>query len=179
MPQGRQAAPVPSPRPPPKVPRVAKPTAPIRAPVDRDTTPPARRHSQIPDRRGERRLSGSTERVDCDIQTLCMILAYSGCRLSEALALTVDRVHLGAGAAEPEETPRRPLSGRAGVPALLDALTWCMASASCKPSGERDAARNGGHLHGKCGRTQVWKRVDKRGGRSGSPRAERPPPARK
>ncbi len=32
-----------------------------------------------------------------EIRSLCMTLAYAGCRLSEALALTVDRVDLAAG----------------------------------------------------------------------------------
>jgi integrase/recombinase XerD len=31
------------------------------------------------------------------VRTLCMTLAYAGCRLSEALALTADRVDLAAG----------------------------------------------------------------------------------
>jgi len=37
------------------------------------------------------------EQGNCTIRTLYMTLANSGCRLSEALALTVDRVDLGAG----------------------------------------------------------------------------------
>jgi integrase/recombinase XerD len=32
------------------------------------------------------------ERTDRAVRTLCMTLAYAGCRLSEALALTADRV---------------------------------------------------------------------------------------
>jgi integrase len=34
---------------------------------------------------------------DRQVRTLCMTLAYAGCRLSEALALTADRVDLAAG----------------------------------------------------------------------------------
>ena len=37
------------------------------------------------------------ERGDRQVRTLCMTLAYAGCRLSEALALTADRVDLAAG----------------------------------------------------------------------------------
>jgi integrase/recombinase XerD len=37
------------------------------------------------------------ERADRQVRTLCMTLAYAGCRLSEALALTADRVDLAAG----------------------------------------------------------------------------------
>ena len=38
------------------------------------------------------------ERADRLVRTLCMTLAYAGSRLSEALALTVDRVDLAADA---------------------------------------------------------------------------------
>ena len=65
------------------------------------------------------------ERADRDIQTLCMTLAYSGCRLSEALVLTVDRVDLAAGVLVFESLKKR----RSGIyrampmpPALLQAL---------------------------------------------------------
>jgi len=37
------------------------------------------------------------ERADRQVRTLCMTLAYAGCRLPEALALTADCVDLGAG----------------------------------------------------------------------------------
>lgn len=40
------------------------------------------------------------ERTDRLVRTLCMTLAYGGCRLSEALALTVDRV--GKSASKPQ-----------------------------------------------------------------------------
>jgi integrase/recombinase XerD len=36
------------------------------------------------------------ERADRWVRTLCMTLAYAGCRLSEALALTTDRIDLAA-----------------------------------------------------------------------------------
>ena len=39
----------------------------------------------------------AAERSDRDTRTLCMTLAFAGCRLSEALALTADRVDLAAG----------------------------------------------------------------------------------
>jgi integrase/recombinase XerD len=58
-------------------------------------------------------------------RTLCMTLAYTGCRLSEALALTIDRVDLAAGVVVFESLKKR----RTGIyravpvpPALLDAL---------------------------------------------------------
>jgi len=65
------------------------------------------------------------ERADRDVRTLCMTLAYAGCRLSEALALTTDRVDLAAGVLVFESLKKR----RTGIfrtvpvpPALLDAL---------------------------------------------------------
>ena len=67
----------------------------------------------------------AAERADREDRTLCMTLAYSGCRLSEALALTVDRVDLAAGLLVFESLKKR----RTGVyravpvpPALLEAL---------------------------------------------------------
>jgi integrase/recombinase XerD len=63
--------------------------------------------------------------ADRAVRTLCMTLAYAGCRLSEALALTADRVDLAAGVLTFESLKKR----RSGVyrsvpipPALLDAL---------------------------------------------------------
>ncbi len=65
------------------------------------------------------------ERADRLVRTLCMTLAYAGCRLSEALALTAERVDLAAGVLTFESLKKR----RAGVyrsvpvpPLLLDAL---------------------------------------------------------
>src|SRR5207248_9046715 len=65
------------------------------------------------------------ELADRQVRTLCMTLAFAGCRLSEALALTVDRVDLAAGVLVIESLKKR----RTGIyrsvpvpPALLDAL---------------------------------------------------------
>jgi integrase len=67
----------------------------------------------------------AAEQADRPVRTLCMTLAYSGCRLSEALALTADRVDLTAGVLVFESLKKR----RPGVyrsvpvpPALLEAL---------------------------------------------------------
>ncbi len=65
------------------------------------------------------------EMADRAVRTLCMTLAYAGCRLSEALALTAGRVDLAAGVLTIESLKKR----RTGIyrtvpvpPALLDAL---------------------------------------------------------
>jgi integrase/recombinase XerD len=67
----------------------------------------------------------AAERGDRDARTLCMTLTYAGCRLSEALALTADRVDLAAGVLVFESLKKR----RAGIyravpvpPALLETL---------------------------------------------------------
>ena len=65
------------------------------------------------------------ELADRQVRTLCMTLAYAGCRLSEALALTADRVDLAAGVLVFASLKKR----RTGIyrnvpvpPALLEAL---------------------------------------------------------
>ncbi len=62
---------------------------------------------------------------DRQVRTLCMTLAYAGCRLSEALALTADRVDIAAGVLVIESLKKR----RDGIfrvvpvpPILLDTL---------------------------------------------------------
>ena len=67
----------------------------------------------------------AAEEADRQVRTLCMTLAYAGCRLSEALALTVDRVDLAAGQLVLESLKKR----RSGVyravpvpPEFLDLL---------------------------------------------------------
>ena len=65
------------------------------------------------------------ERADRQARTLCMTLAYAGCRLSEALALTVDRVDLAAGVLVFATLKKRRGGHYRAVPvppALLDAL---------------------------------------------------------
>jgi integrase len=67
----------------------------------------------------------AAERADRDTRTLCMTLAYAGCRLSEALALTADRVDLGAGVLVVESLKKRQRGIYRAVPVppgLLDAL---------------------------------------------------------
>jgi integrase/recombinase XerD len=67
----------------------------------------------------------AAEQDDRQVRTLCITLAYAGCRLSEALALTADRVDLAAGVLMFESLKKR----RGGIfravpvpPALLEAL---------------------------------------------------------
>jgi integrase/recombinase XerD len=67
----------------------------------------------------------AAEQAERRVRTLCMTLAYAGCRLSEALALTADRVDLAAGVVvfESLKKRRRGLYRAVPVPpALLEAL---------------------------------------------------------
>ena len=60
------------------------------------------------------------ELVDRQVRTLCMALAYAGCRQSEALALTVDRVDLAAGALVIESLKKR----RTGIYRAVPVPPW-------------------------------------------------------
>jgi integrase/recombinase XerD len=67
----------------------------------------------------------TAEQADRAVRTLCMTLAYAGCRLSEALALTADRVDLAAGVLVIESLKKRHTGIYRTVPVpavLLDAL---------------------------------------------------------
>ncbi len=80
------------------------------------------------------------EREDRQVRTLCMTLAYAGCRLSEALALTADRVDLSSGVLVFETLKKR----RSGVyrpvpipPALLEALDLVHGIRECQSRREK------------------------------------------
>jgi integrase/recombinase XerD len=112
------------------------PGIPGKKPVAREESPVVRPASgmQLHTIDGARKYLTASERAlflktaeigDRDVRTLCMTLAYAGCRLSEALALTADRVDLAAGVLVFESLKKR----RSGVfrvvpvpPALLDTL---------------------------------------------------------
>ena len=87
------------------------------------------------------------ERADRQVRTLCMTLAYAGCRLSEALALTADRVDLAAGVLVFETLKKRQTGIYRAVPVPLPCSmrsTWCTASASCRRAVARAAASASG-----------------------------------
>jgi len=67
----------------------------------------------------------AAERADRQVRTLCMTLVYAGCRLSEALALTANRIDLAAGVVVFESLKKRRVNIYRAVPvppALLEAL---------------------------------------------------------
>jgi integrase len=89
----------------------------------------------------------AAEQADRPVRTLCMTLAYSGCRLSEALALTADRVDLTAGVLVFESLKKRRSGIYRSVPVPRPCSrrsTSCMASASFRPSTARDAGSGSG-----------------------------------
>ena len=89
----------------------------------------------------------AAERADRPVRTLCMTLAYAGCRLSEALALTADRVDLAAGVLVFETLKKHRLGIFRNVPVPLPCSTrstWCTASASCTAGAAKAAASGSG-----------------------------------
>ena len=100
----------------------------------------------------------AAEHADRQARTLCMTLAYTGCRISEALQLTADRVDLSGKVIvfESLKKRRRGLYRAVPVPApVLDALDLV--------HGLREAqrARDGGKSARLCpfGRATAWRRV--------------------
>ena len=69
--------------------RTARPTS--QSGLQLHTAAGARKYLTIDERDAFLRVA---EQADRPVRTLCMTLAYSGCRLSEALALTADRIDL-------------------------------------------------------------------------------------
>ncbi len=102
--------------------------------VEAEVAPPTSQGMTLYDATGARKYLTAEERAvflsaaekgDRHIRSLCLTLAYAGCRLSEALALTVDRVDVTAGTLIFETLKKR----RTGVyravpvpPVLLAAL---------------------------------------------------------
>ena len=71
------------------------------------------------------RFLAAAEQAPRETRTFCLVLAYTGCRLSEALALTADRVDLEAGVVIFESLKKRRTGVYRAVPVpsgVLDAL---------------------------------------------------------
>jgi integrase len=72
-----------------------------------------------------KRFLAAAERAARETRTFCMVLAYTGCRLSEGLALTADRVDLAEGTIIFHSLKKRRTGRYRAVPvppAVLDAL---------------------------------------------------------
>jgi integrase len=65
----------------------------------------------------------AAERVPREVQSFCQVLAFSGCRLAEALALTADRVDLTAHSLTFETLKKRKRGVYRAVPVPPDLVT--------------------------------------------------------
>ncbi len=104
---------------------------------------------------GKRKYLTAADRARRPVRTLCYVLAYTGCRLSEALALTTDRVDFAAGALIFETLKKR----RAGVyravpvpPAVLDRVDMVHGVREAQKRGKRERLWP-------WGRTIAWRHV--------------------
>ena len=99
---------------------------------------------------GEReRFLKAAEATDREVRTFCGVLAYTGCRISEALALTADRIELAEGVIVFESLKKRKRGVYRAVPvppSLLDALDLFMASVKRRPARTRVPASISGIL---------------------------------
>ncbi len=93
----------------------------------------------------------AAEQADRPVRTLCMTLAYAGCRLSEALALTADRVDLAADVLVFESLKKRRTRIFRSVPvppALLDTLDMVHGIRELKNRRGKGRARGSGRGRG-------------------------------
>jgi integrase/recombinase XerD len=84
-----------------------------------------------------------------EVRTFCATLAYTGCRISKALALTADRIDLKDGAIVIESAKKRQRGVYRPVPvppAFLDMLN--MVTISGRPRSAATAASRSGYGHG-------------------------------
>ena len=100
----------------------------------------------------------ASEKAPREVRTLCLALAYTGCRISETLALTADRVNLAANTIIFETLKKR----RKGVyravpvpPAVIDALN--LAHAIREVQNGKDGGA--GQLLWPFSRTSAWRYV--------------------
>ncbi len=119
------------------------------------------------DQRGHRKYLNSEERAAFlkaseqaprEVRTLCNLLAHAGCRISEALALTADRIDLNEQIVIFETLKKRRAGVYRAVPIPSDVL-----SVMDLVHGIRDAqaGRDGGRTHRlwPCSRMTAWRRV--------------------
>ena len=100
----------------------------------------------------------AAERASREVRTFCGVLAYTGCRISEALELTADRIDLEEGVIVFESLKKRKKGVYRAVPvppALLDALDLVHTIRRAQ------ARKDGGHSERlwSWGRTWAWEQV--------------------
>ena len=97
-------------------------------------------------------------KADRDVRTFCSLLAYTGCRISEALALSVDRVDITNNLIVFESLKKRKKGVFRAVPVpatFLDALDMVhgIREAKKRPNGGK------GEMLWEWSRTTAWRRV--------------------
>ena len=100
----------------------------------------------------------ASEKVPSEVRTFCLVLAYTGCRISEGLALTADRVDLTSNTIIFETLKKR----RRGIyravpvpPAVIDALNLVHAIRQAQNGKDGGAAQ----LLWPSSRTSAWRYV--------------------
>ncbi len=139
-----------------KASRTASPPAPVpRTGMALHTATGARKYLTAGERDAFLRQAALADRP---VRTLCMTLAHAGCRLSEALALTADRVDLAAGVLTIASLKKR----RGGIyravpvpPALLGALDMVHGIREAQAS----RGKGRGELLWPCSRMTGWRAV--------------------
>ena len=106
----------------------------------------------------ERFLGAAAEHHRGEVRTFCMVMAYTGCRISEALQLTADRVDFSARAITFQTLKQRGQIRYRAIPvpdALLDALELVHQVRKAQRSKKRGKDR----LLWSWGRTQATKHI--------------------
>ena len=99
----------------------------------------------------------AAEQAPRETRTLCLVLAYTGCRISEALALTADRVDLEAGTVIFSSLKKRRAGVYRAVPvprSVIDALDLAHDLRAVQKAGTSSRYRLW-----TWGRTTAWRRV--------------------
>lgn len=100
----------------------------------------------------------AAEKADREVRTFCGLLTYSGCRISEALAFTADRVDLTEGLIVFESRKKRQVGVFRAVPVppqLLDALDLVHGIRESQKGKDRGKKTKLWHWS----RTTAWRRV--------------------
>jgi len=101
----------------------------------------------------------AADKVSPELRTFCAVLAYTGCRISEALALTADRVDISNGVIVFESLKKRKTGVYRSVPipeALVNALEFTYSIRETQKIKNRREERLW-----PWGRTTAWRKIKK------------------
>ena len=117
----------------------------------------------------------AAERFPRDVHTLCAVLAWTGCRVSEALALTADRVDLTNGTIRFESVKKRRRGVFRAVPVPPELLRMLTLAHDVRMLQQRKDRGHGVRLW-PWSRTTAWRHVHAVMGAAGASTAPRRPP---